>query len=79
MTARRAAPAPAPSWPAAADGKLAEGERWVQQGILGSAFEGNYRLSGRGIAPRISGRAYITARAQLVIDPADPFAWGIVA
>ncbi|AOY66231.1 proline racemase family protein [Xanthomonas perforans] len=63
----------------AADGKLAEGERWVQQGILGSAFEGNYRLSGRGIAPRISGRAYITARAQLVIDPADPFAWGIVA
>ncbi|MGV7173595.1 proline racemase family protein [Xanthomonas axonopodis] len=63
----------------AADGKLAEGERWVQQGILGSAFEGNYRFSGRGIAPRISGRAYITARAQLVIDPADPFAWGIVA
>ncbi|OQP82660.1 hydroxyproline-2-epimerase [Xanthomonas phaseoli pv. syngonii LMG 9055] len=63
----------------AADGKLAEAERWVQQGILGSAFEGNYRLSGRGIAPRISGRAYITARAQLVIDPADPFAWGIVA
>lgn len=63
----------------AADGKLAEGERWVQQGILGSAFEGNYRLSGRGIAPRISGQAFITARSQLVIDPADPFAWGIVA
>ncbi|WP_127159085.1 proline racemase family protein [Xanthomonas arboricola] len=63
----------------AADGKLAEGERWVQQGILGSAFEGSYRLSRRGIAPRISGHAYITARAQLLIDPADPFAWGIVA
>ncbi|CAD0321159.1 proline racemase family protein [Xanthomonas hortorum] len=63
----------------AADGKLGEGEHWVQQGILGSTFEGSYRLSGRGIAPRISGQAYITARSQLSIDPADPFAWGIVA
>ncbi|CAD7715824.1 4-hydroxyproline 2-epimerase [Xanthomonas hydrangeae] len=63
----------------AADGKLGEGEHWMQQGILGSTFEGSYRLSGRGIAPRISGQAYITARSQLSIDPADPFAWGIVA
>ncbi|WDK30156.1 proline racemase family protein [Xanthomonas campestris] len=63
----------------AADGKLAEGERWLQQGILGSAFEGSFRHSGRGIAPRISGHAFITARSQLLIDPADPFAWGIVA
>ncbi|WP_313341383.1 proline racemase family protein [Stenotrophomonas sp.] len=63
----------------AADGKLAEGARWIQQGILGTAFEGSYRASGRGIAPRITGTAYITARAQLVIDPADPFAWGIGA
>jgi len=63
----------------AADGKLAEGERWVQQGILGSAFEGSFRLGKRGIAPRISGQAYITARVQLVIDPVDPFGWGIVA
>jgi len=63
----------------AADGKLAEGARWIQQGILGSAFEGSYRLSGRGIAPRITGTAHLTARAQLLIDPADPFAWGIGA
>jgi 4-hydroxyproline epimerase len=63
----------------AADGKLGEGEIWLQQGILGSAFEGTYRHGERGVLPRISGRAFITARAQLHIDPADPFAWGIVA
>lgn len=61
----------------AAEGKLAEGETWVQQGILGSVFEGSYRAAGRGIAPRIAGTAYVTARAQLLVDPADPFAWGI--
>ncbi|MFT4249616.1 MAG: proline racemase family protein [Pseudomonas sp.] len=61
----------------AADGKLAEGEVWRQQGILGSVFEGSYRTSGRGIAPRIAGTAYVTARAQLLVDPVDPFAWGI--
>ncbi|KAB7766924.1 proline racemase family protein [Xanthomonas maliensis] len=63
----------------AADGKLAEGARWIQQGILGSAFEASYRSSGRGIAPRIGGHAYLTARTQLLIDPTDPFGWGIVA
>lgn len=63
----------------AADGKLAEDTRWVQQGILGSAFEGSYRQSERGILPRITGTAHITARTQLLIDPADPFAWGIGA
>ncbi len=63
----------------AADGKLAEGESWLQQGVLGSVFEGSYRNAGRGIAPRITGQAHITARSQLLIDPADPFAWGIVS
>ena len=63
----------------AADGKLAEGDIWVQQGILGSVFEGSYRNSGVGIAPRIVGTAHVTARAQLLIEPGDPFAWGIRA
>ena len=61
----------------AADGTLAEGAPWVQQGILGSHFEASYRRGGRGILPRIVGQAWITARATLLIDPADPFAWGI--
>lgn len=63
----------------AADGKLAEGESWLQQGILGSVFEGSYRRTAHGVAPRIAGTAHVTARAQLLIDPADPFAWGIRA
>lgn len=61
----------------AADGKLAEGVNWMQQGILGSAFEASYRHGERGILPRIVGQAWITARATLLIDDADPFAWGI--
>ncbi|MEG1679602.1 MAG: proline racemase family protein, partial [Stenotrophomonas sp.] len=61
----------------AADGKLGEGEPWLQQGILGSVFEGSYRLGADGILPRISGQAWITARATMLIEPGDPFAWGI--
>lgn len=63
----------------AADGKLAEGEVWVQQGILGSAFEASYRRGERGVLPRVAGHAHLTARARLLIDPDDPFAWGIAA
>ncbi|NZA25099.1 proline racemase family protein [Luteimonas sp. SJ-92] len=61
----------------AADGRLAEGETWVQQGILGSAFEASYRRGGRGVLPRVTGRAWITARSQILLDPEDPFAWGV--
>ena len=61
----------------AADGKLAPGEVWRQEGILGTVFEGSYQPGERGIRPRIGGHAYITAQAQLLIDEADPFAWGI--
>ncbi|WDS36320.1 proline racemase family protein [Pseudoxanthomonas sp.] len=63
----------------AADGKLAEGDSWIQQGVLGSAFEASYRIGEQGIRPRITGTAHLTARAQLLIDPADAFAWGIGA
>lgn len=63
----------------AADGKLAEGQIWRQEGILGSVFEGTYTATARGISPSITGQAYLTARAQLLIEPGDPFAWGIRA
>jgi 4-hydroxyproline epimerase len=63
----------------AAEGKLAEGEVWHQQGILGTAFEASYRRGPRGILPRISGQAFLTARGRLLIEPEDPFAWGIRA
>lgn len=61
----------------AADAELAEGERWVQQGILGSAFEGRYRKGGRGVMPTITGQAWITGTSQILIEQDDPLAWGI--
>ncbi|MEO7064910.1 MAG: 4-hydroxyproline epimerase [Dokdonella sp.] len=63
----------------AADGKLAPGQIWRQAGILGSVFEAEYAPAARGVLPRISGSAYVTAQGQLLIDEADPLAWGIGA
>ncbi|HEX7341980.1 MAG TPA: proline racemase family protein [Rhodanobacteraceae bacterium] len=60
----------------AADGKLAAGAPWHQESILGSVFEGSYQPTEHGIAPTIVGRAHVTARGTLLIDEADPFAWG---
>jgi 4-hydroxyproline epimerase len=61
----------------AADGKLAPGEVWRQESILGSLFEGIYEQSDNGIIPTITGRAFITAESTLILDPADPFQFGI--
>ena len=64
----------------AADGKLAEGEPWVQESIVGSRFEASYQWLDRAagqVSPRISGTAHITAEATLVLDERDPFCWGI--
>jgi proline racemase len=63
----------------AADGKLEPGEPWRQESILGSVFEGHYANGVRGVLPRITGRAYVTAEVRLLIEPNDPFAWGIDA
>lgn len=61
----------------AADGKLAPGETWRQEGILGSMFEGSYVANARGVLPRITGSAYITGEGTLLLDSDDPFMWGI--
>jgi 4-hydroxyproline epimerase len=60
-----------------ADGTLAEGDVWRQEGILGTVFEGSVRREGRGIRPTISGTAFVTSEADLVIDELDPFGRGI--
>jgi proline racemase len=65
----------------AADGKLAEGEPWVQQSLIGSTFTGRYRWHDRAkgeIVPTITGTAHLTAESALRLDPEDPFCWGIV-
>ncbi|MEZ5384264.1 MAG: proline racemase family protein [Prosthecobacter sp.] len=61
----------------AADGKLAQGEVWRQESILGSVFEGHYDVGENGIIPTITGQAFITAESTLICDPADPFRNGI--
>ena len=61
----------------AADGKLAEGAVWHQESVVGSVFEGSYRAVDGGIIPTITGQAFVCGEGLLVLDPADPFCWGI--
>ncbi len=66
----------------AADGELAPGEQWVQEGILGTRFFGRYEWEDRAVGrviPTITGTAFITADCRLLLDDADPFCWGILA
>ncbi len=75
-----------------AEGKLALGQPWRQESIIGSAFTGVLRAgpeagpAGRGgggggcdLIPTISGGAWITGEATLILDPRDPFRHGIGA
>ncbi len=62
----------------AADGKLAPGDLWRQESVIGSVFEADYQVgTGEQILPRIQGRAYVNLDANLVFQTGDPFAWGI--
>lgn len=61
----------------AADGKLAAGQVWRQESIVGSYFDASYEAQGDRIIPTIRGRAWVNADAHLIFDPRDPFCWGI--
>lgn len=62
----------------AADGKLAPGQAWVQESVIGSHFTASYQAAADGrVLPRIHGQAFVTLDAHLVFQPGDPFAWGI--
>jgi 4-hydroxyproline epimerase len=61
----------------AMDGKLAPGEVWVQESIIGSRFEATYTREGTRIWPRITGSAFVTLEGSLLFDERDPFRWGI--
>lgn len=66
----------------AARGELAAGERWVQESIVGTTFEGSFRWADEGkkaIIPTITGQAWITAESTLLFDESDPFVDGIRA
>ncbi len=60
-------------------GKLAAGENWIQESIVGSRFQGTYRHADEGrIIPQIRGRAYVYSEARLFRHPCDPFRDGII-
>jgi len=61
----------------AADGKLAEGEPWIQESIIGSTFTGRYRRAGDKVIPTITGTAHVNTDATMLLDERDPFCWGI--
>jgi 4-hydroxyproline epimerase len=59
------------------DGKLNPGEVYRQESVVGSVFEGTVEPTEGGVIPTITGTAHVTAEATLILDPADPFRWGI--
>lgn len=77
----------------AADGKLAPGQVHRQESIVGSVFTGSYQLASEGaseqscdsssdalrILPTLIGSAYVNSQAELLLDPKDPFCWGLVS
>ena len=61
----------------ASDGKLAEGDEWRQESIIGTLFRGTYRSDGDGILPTITARAFVTAESTLLFADQDPLKDGI--
>ncbi len=61
-----------------ARGKLAIGEDFVHEGILGTAWTGRLLRETtvgpyRAAVPQLTGSAWITGRAEFEVDPDDPF------
>ena len=71
----------------AADGKLPAGSTWRQESIVGSVFEGSWQpasetvpeAAGPVIIPTITGTAWVTGEARLILQDSDPFRTGIRA
>jgi proline racemase len=66
-----------------ARGQLAVGAEFVNESFIGTRFTG--RLLGEtavgrlpAVLPSITGRAWITATAQYLLDPSDPFPAGFL-
>ncbi len=63
----------------AARGTLAPGQRWRQESITGSLFEGWLEERDGALVPHIRGRAFVTGRTTLYFDASDPFREGFTA
>lgn len=55
----------------AEDGKLGEGETWVQRGAIGSDFQADYRRVDGQIFPTIRGRAHLCGHGCLIFEETD--------
>lgn len=62
----------------AADGLLDEGQRWRQESVIGSVFEGRITRVEGGVVPTLTGGVWITADTTLLFEDTDPYAEGIV-
>lgn len=66
----------------AADGKLPAGRVWRQESIVGSLFEGAWQPCPQpdhpdAVRPSVTGSAWVTGEATLILQPDDPFRFGI--
>ena len=59
------------------DGQLEPGRTWLQEGILGTVFEGRIQVRDGIVIPSITGSAFVTSESQLIFSPQDPFLHGI--
>ncbi len=62
-----------------ARGRLAPGERWRQESIIGSLFTGWLEERDGALIPHVRGRAFVTGRSTLLFDPRDPLRGGFAA
>lgn len=60
-------------------GALAPGETIRVRSPYGSEFRASYRIAEGRLLPTITGRAHVLAMGELLIDPEDPFAFGLAA
>jgi 4-hydroxyproline epimerase len=60
-----------------ADGKLKPGESYWQESVIGSMFDGSIEVQDGQIFPSVRGSAYVTGDAEMILDPSDPFRFGI--
>jgi proline racemase len=58
-------------------GRLALGQIWRQESIIGSLFHGWLSARGDALVPHVRGTAYVTGEATLRFDPRDPYRLGI--
>jgi len=59
------------------DGVVAPGDTWRQESITGSIFEARAEIVDNTLRPVITGSAFVTGEATLLVDPADPFRFGL--